>query len=1190
MALGSGATTVVGVTIGKTSLGQLSESQKRAESQRLLQQARQAMDAGNFDLAESAIKRAESIGSGNDRLWSRLYDSPAKARRDLQKARQASSGTPTVPGSRFSPTEFLGRERAPQTDPYQSRQHADPAATLTNNGKAEAQTYIKRSREALKAGNSPEAVAWYKKAVAVNTTFSPTEDSPARLASELRQAGVNPAYLVAQSRTAPPLAGSGVRSTADRIPTVPGPNPNRFRQQDPLAAEPGSFAPNTTMQRLPTTRPAEPLRNGRSPVAQAGGTLPAAGTPGANRYPIQQGVYRPDNDPTRVAPVNLQQPTPAVRPLVSVAQRGGTSGQQLYDQGINLLVNGDRKGALQSFQQAYKYQEELDETSRKRLGTYLLQLGSAEVAPRRLDNDNNIVAATREQQALAQQMLSDVHREVNAARLSRDDDPRAGLSRLQEFRSRVAGSELDSEMRRSLLTRVDRGIGELEQFIATNRFQIESDARNEGVRRDIARERQVSLEIHNRLSTLTEDFNQAMDEERFEEAAAFAKQAEDLDPTNPVVVTMMWKQKFASRIITQQAMQRVKEDSVVNSLVSIDQSAIPFDDRDPYRFPEKGEWTDMSARRLKQFRENQGRRMTAVEREIHSRLDTKVQVSFKNMPLAEVIATIGGQAGVNTYLDPQGLAAEGITTDQPVSIELREKISLKSALNVILLEFRLSYVIQDEMLKITSEQTKDTKVYTQVYPVADLVIPIPNFIPSHSMGLPSAIENATRALGLGNQAGGGSGPLAMFAGNDAASPSSTVAAQMGAGGGNSGRSSVPVGFGPGGIGAGAQPDFDSLIELMTSTIAPTTWDEVGGPGSVKAFETNLSLVVSQTQEIHEEIVDLLEQLRRLQDLQVTIEVRFINLSDNFFERIGVDFSFEIQDNIPDHLKSVDADGLAIDVDTDSNSLTVGLGPDGNLTGDFDLQFDQGGFAAAVPAFGGFDVATAANFGFAIISDIEAFFLIQAAQGDTRTNIMQAPKVTLFNGQQAFVSDTSQTPFVTSIIPVVGDFAAAHQPVIVVLSEGTSLSVQAVVSPDRRFVRLTVVPFFSRIGDVETFTFEGSTTTNSGTGATDPDADPNRDNVSSTTTGTTVQLPTFSFVTVTTTVSVPDGGTVLLGGIKRLSEGRSERGVPILSKLPYINRLFRNVGIGRDSQTLMMMVTPRIIIQEEEEEIRGISGF
>ena len=72
-------------------------------------------------------------------------------------------------------------------------------------------------------------------------------------------------------------------------------------------------------------------------------------------------------------------------------------------------------------------------------------------------------------------------------------------------------------------------------------------------------------------------------------------------------------------------------------------------------------------------------------------------------------------------------------------------------------------------------------------------------------------------------------------------------------------------------------------------------------------------------------------------------------------------------------------------------------------------------------------------------------------------------------------------------------------------------------------------------------------------------------------------------TVTTTVSVPDGGTVLLGGIKRLREGRNEFGVPILSKIPYINRLFKNVGLGRTTRSIMLMVTPRIIIQEEEEE-------
>jgi general secretion pathway protein D len=256
-----------------------------------------------------------------------------------------------------------------------------------------------------------------------------------------------------------------------------------------------------------------------------------------------------------------------------------------------------------------------------------------------------------------------------------------------------------------------------------------------------------------------------------------------------------------------------------------------------------------------------------------------------------------------------------------------------------------------------------------------------------------------------------------------------------------------------------------------------------------------------------------------------------------------------------------------------------------VTAGRDVQFRQGSFGSALPPFGGFDPATAATFGFAILSDIEAYFLISAAQGDNRSNVLQAPKVTLFNGQLATVTDVTQRPFVTEIIPVVGDFAAAQQPVIVVLNEGTSLTVQAVVSSDRRFVRLTVVPFFSNIGEVDTFTFSGTTTTisNSSDSTTGTDTGSSSTGNTQITEGTTVQLPQFSIVSVATTVSVPDGGTVLLGGIKRLSEGRNEQGVPILSKLPYINRLFRNVGIARTTNSLMMMVTPRIIIQEEEEE-------
>ena len=195
--------------------------------------------------------------------------------------------------------------------------------------------------------------------------------------------------------------------------------------------------------------------------------------------------------------------------------------------------------------------------------------------------------------------------------------------------------------------------------------------------------------------------------------------------------------------------------------------------------------------------------------------------------------------------------------------------------------------------------------------------------------------------------------------------------------------------GPAAWAAASQADFDSLIELITTTISPQSWDDVGGPGSISGFDTNLSLVVSQTQEVHEQIADLLEQLRRLQDLQVTIEVRFITLTDNFFERIGVDFDFDIDDNTqPQRLQSTclptrrPAHAISPTVrrqQPEHRHRLDGRRADGAT---WTCQFTQGSFGSATPQFGGFDANTAANFGFAILSDIEVFFLLQAAQGDT----------------------------------------------------------------------------------------------------------------------------------------------------------------------------------------------------------------
>lgn len=71
-------------------------------------------------------------------------------------------------------------------------------------------------------------------------------------------------------------------------------------------------------------------------------------------------------------------------------------------------------------------------------------------------------------------------------------------------------------------------------------------------------------------------------------------------------------------------------------------------------------------------------------------------------------------------------------------------------------------------------------------------------------------------------------------------------------------------------------------------------------------------------------------------------------------------------------------------------------------------------------------------------------------------------------------------------------------------------------------------------------------------------------------GTTVQLPTFSFFSVGTTVSVPDRGSAYLGGIKRAATGRNEFGVPMLPFRP-----FKNTGIGREVSASSVHVTATI---------------
>jgi general secretion pathway protein D len=943
--------------------------------------------------------------------------------------------------------------------------------------------------------------------------------------------------------------------------------------------------------------PTGPLPTATNAVTPASQVVPVTGTTGGPEagQGVSTGIFQPDQDGTLVQAAAAQDiPKPPATP---------SQGETLFRDGVAALAGNDRDRAMKLFTEAWKFERDLDPLTRAQLKDKLTLMQSNQAAKNQVAEPVNAIQQLSQEQNLARQkMWREVTTEIAEAERMVDNDPHAALDRLQMLRQRVSQSSVDGAIRKSHLAMVDRVITNIQAYIEQNKPAIDQQERNKVIEDRLVMEAATKAKIDAEVQSMVDQYNDLFQKGMYAEAEIIAKKVGQLSPNTEISTVLLSKATLARRNQEYEDIQAAKAENGAIAFTNVDSSSIPFDDNRPYMHGDVKAWTELTKRR----KGSEDYRMTPAEKAIRERLVEPVDISFDGRPLAQAMQTLSEMTGIPIFVDPNGLSTEGLTSDTRISLNLNgQSVSMKSALNLMLDHLNLTYVIKDEVLKITSKETANRQREIRTYNVRDLVIPIPNFVTDYNSGLAGALQSAYQATNssllvktqdmsvsqIGSQRLAGMGPEA------AVDPNSAALGQFG--GGMPGMPGMPgmmrgnnppvmgssspflSGNGGNGLGGGGSlANFTELINLIQTTVN-SNWEADGGEDTIREFPSNLSLIVSAPLETHEAIGDLLRQLRSLQNLQVTIEVKFITLSDNFFEQMGVDFDFNVADK-----KLVDGDGL---LRRNEGSSTVGLsGPtstDPTLSPTLDLQFRQGNFSASAPPFGAINAGGAAQLGFAILSDLELFFFLQATQGDRRTNILQAPKVTMFDGQFASVNDFAQRPFVISLQPVVGDFAVAQQPIIVVLNDGTTLNVQSVVSQDKRYVRLTLNPSFTRIEDADrTFTFTGRKTSKSGSTVIGPDGKPtnDRDDEEEVTEGSTVQLPTLGITSVQTTVNVPDGGTILLGGIKRLREGRTEEGVPILSKIPYINRLFKNVGIGRETNTLMMTVTPRIIIPEEEE--------
>jgi hypothetical protein len=213
-------------------------------------------------------------------------------------------------------------------------------------------------------------------------------------------------------------------------------------------------------------------------------------------------------------------------------------------------------------------------------------------------------------------------------------------------------------------------------------------------------------------------------------------------------------------------------------------------------------------------------RPSAGQARILAALDQTTEFDFRERLLSDVINDFKEKHKIEIDLDRKALNEAGVGTDTPMT-ETLKNITLRSALRLLLMRLDLTYVVGDGYLLITSKSQAEEKLSTKIYPVRDLVTLGSEFRPAPPPNDVSSFPGLVQAF--------------------------------------PGIRPAP----------GKTDDFTGLIDLITSSVSPTTWDEVGGPGSIQPNGNAQAIAVSQTDEVHDQIVALLAALRLVRDEQIT---------------------------------------------------------------------------------------------------------------------------------------------------------------------------------------------------------------------------------------------------------------------------------------------------------------------------------
>ena len=306
--------------------------------------------------------------------------------------------------------------------------------------------------------------------------------------------------------------------------------------------------------------------------------------------------------------------------------------------------------------------------------------------------------------------------------------------------------------------------------------------------------------------------------------------------------------------------------------------------------------------------------------------------------------------------------------------------------------------------------------------------------------------------------------------------------------------------------------IDEVVRLITETVSPHSWRDAGGSvGSIRELQGQF--IVTQTPQNHVDVMKLLDMLRHTRGVQIAVEARFITVDDAVLKALPADLHAAVEGEIraardPVPVKTAREGEARAEPRADqpkTRSETLVLNP---------KQVDQ---------------------------------LLAAVQASRDSTIISAPRLTLFNGQSAYVFTSTQRAYAADYITIQEkDGSTRYEPQIATAQAGVLLWARATAGADRTFATVSVRPRLTQLAGVDKVPWDRSP----------PDMK------------LTVERPKILASELATTASIPDGQTLLLGGLK--------------AHVTPDGKLVDEGAAGDPAVPVILLVKPKLIIQREIE--------